>query len=238
MKADTPSIESLRTWNVTSNRLYRFTMRRLRGVPSSVSRTTASISAANRARPNRSAWRRIGGRIERGDRWRGGRRRQTPRGRPRRRGVRFPPATTVSSAPPRAYATTGRPHACASSGTMPKSSSPGSITTAARRYSSRTSSLRAASEKLTSCSLSSRARRSSLPRSGPSPTIFSGTPAMPAGVNGEIEPLIGHERRHDQAHTARERPRRDGKNQCRPADTPQSPRDYSIGGSCPQHNER
>ena len=40
------------------------------------------------------------------------------------------PGTTVSSAPPRASATTGRPQACASSGTMPKSSSPGSSTTA------------------------------------------------------------------------------------------------------------
>ena len=35
-------------------------------------------------------------------------------------------------------------------------------------------------------------------RSGPSPTIFSGTPASAAGVNGDVDALVGHERRHDE----------------------------------------
>ena len=106
----------------------------------------------------------------------------------RRRESRFPPDTTVSIAPPRAYATTGRPHACASSGTIPKSSSPGRITTAAPRYSSRKSSslrrprnstwLQSASGPGLLDRPAAAACRSSMPRSGPSPTIFSGTRAM------------------------------------------------------------
>ena len=40
------------------------------------------------------------------------------------------------------------------------------------------------------------------------------------------------------AKSARARRRRGGRSRCRRADTRPSPRDYSIGGSCPQHNER
>ena len=75
-------------------------------------------------------------------------------------------------------------------------------------------------------------------RSGPSPTIFSGTPRQPAGVDREVDALVGHQRGHDQSERLRIRGVRAGRNRCRRADTPQSPRDYSIGGSCPQHNER
>ena len=75
-------------------------------------------------------------------------------------------------------------------------------------------------------------------RSGPSPTIFSGTPRQAAGVDGEVDPLVGDQRRHDERESLGRGVVRDEKSRCRRADTPQSPRDYSIGGSCPQHNER
>ena len=58
-----------------------------------------------------------------------------------------------------------------------------------------------------------------------------------AGVDREVDPLVGHQRGHDQ-----EVCRGDGRvgreeTRCRRADTRRSPRDYSIGGSCPQHSE-
>ena len=146
MNADTPSSASEMTWNATSSRLCRFTMRA----------SSRRASCRRRALPSRRRTAR-GRTVRRGAGWR---RRRSGAIAARADGVGerlgrgsstskpVSPGTTVSSAPPRPSATTGRPHACASSGTMPKSSSPGSSTTAARRYSSRTSSSRQAAEKL------------------------------------------------------------------------------------------
>ena len=82
------------------------------------------------------------------------------------------------------------------------------------------------------------AARSSAARSGPSPTIFSGTPASAAGVDRQVDALVGDQRRHDEREPLGRGRRPGGRTRCRRADTPQSARDYSIGGSCPQHNER
>ena len=161
-------------------------------------RRSASISSPNRSRPKRSACARMAAGVETMRRSPSAiasakalRRRVVDEQAGRRRTRRF------RAAPPRPSATTGRPQACASSGTMPKSSSPGRarrrgapvevadlvVRKPARETHARPSARRA------------RARR----RSGPSPTIFSGTPARSAGLDGDVDPLVGHERRHDQA---------------------------------------
>ncbi len=48
------------------------------------------------------------------------------------------------------------------------------------------------------CAPDAAASRSSAARSGPSPAIFSGTPASAAGVNRDIDTFVGDECRHDQ----------------------------------------
>ena len=75
-------------------------------------------------------------------------------------------------------------------------------------------------------------------RSGPSPTISAARRRARAGVDGEVDALVGNERRHDQREALGSRARPGERSPCRRADTRQWPRDYSIGRSCPQHNER
>src|SRR4051812_991653 len=136
------------------------------------SATSAAISSPKRERLNCSAWRRI---VPASNRRSTASATASANASADSSSTNSPvsPGFTVSSAPPRLSATTGRPHACASSGTIPKSSSPGSSATAARRYSERMSS----SETRPRKRVVAGALRSSAARSGPSPTIVSGTPA-------------------------------------------------------------
>ena len=139
------------------------------------------------------------------------------------------------SAPPRPSATTGRPHACASSGTMPKSSSPGS------------SDDRRPAVQVANVVVATRGRGTA--RSPPARALERGAlravaddvqrhAGEAARVDGDVDALVGDEGRHDEREPLGCRRVRDGRTRCRRADTPQSPRDYSIGGSCPQHSER
>ena len=79
------------------------------------------------------------------------------------------------------------------------------------------------------------ARCSRRARSGPVPTILSGIRREPARLDGDIEALVGDQRRHDQGESLGnggvgvEELGIDGRIHHK------SPRDYSIGGSCPQH---
>ena len=110
------------------------------------------------------------------------------------------PSLTVSSAPPRPSATTGRPQACASSGTMPKSSSPGSSTAARAPIqladvfvgdAGRGTRRRPPAMPLERARARGRRRRSSAAR----------RPA--AGVDGDVDALVGHQRGHDEREAAR-----------------------------------
>ena len=74
---------------------------------------------------------------------------------------------------------------------------------------------------------------------GPSPDDAQRRPEPPAGIDGDVEALVGHERGHDEeagVGSARGSGR-GGKRSYRQEDTQRSTRDYSIGGSCPQHIE-
>ena len=164
-------------------------------------RTSASISSPNRSRPKRSACRRMASAVEAiGSSARRDGIGERLDARFRRRARPVSPATTVSSAPPRPSATTGRPHACASSGTMPKSSSPGSSTTALaverpgcpRRRPGRGT-----------WRLGLAAALAAPARSGPSPTIVSGMLGPCAGLDGQVDSLVRHERRHHERKCAR-----------------------------------
>ena len=124
----------------------------------------------------------------------------------------------------------GRPHACASSGTMPKSSSPGSSVTAGAAIQVADVLVGHAAEKLGTAGARGPLERGA---SGPSPTIVSGTPASAARLDGHVDALVGHERRHDQRRIVRAPCRPGERSRCRRADTPQSPRDYSIGAILP-----
>ena len=235
MNADTPSSASEMTWKATSSRLCRIISHaRTSALPASIAR---ALPSRRRSARGRTVRRGAGWRPRRTGAWPRGRwRRQTPRRTARRRESPVSPATTVSSAPPRPSATTGRPHACASSGTMPKSSSPG-------RSDDRGAAIQvadllvASGGRGTATFAGSRGARARRAR-GRRPTIFSGTPARRAGVDGEVDALVGHQRRHDERETLGRDAVRVKESRCRRADTPRSPRDYSIGRSCPQHNER
>ncbi len=132
-------------------------------------------------------------------------------------------------------ATTGRPQAWASSGTMPKSSSPGSSTTLARRieFAHRRRPARGRETVRRP-----RAPRSSADRVRTVADDLQRHAGQGAGVDGELDSLVGHERRHDQRKRLRRAPSGTEERPCRRVDTPLMPRDYSIGRSCPQHSEK
>ena len=146
--------------------------------------------AAHRTPPGRRRCRRSIRRI---------RRERTAR-RPRRRGRRSRRRSTLSSAPPRR----GRRPACRRPAPRPAR---------CRNPRRRAAAPPRAAVELAHLVVAQRARgtrrpvaaesRSSRARSGPSPTIFSGTPTRSAGLDGDVEPLVGHERGHDQDETAR-----------------------------------
>ena len=63
-------------------------------------------------------------------------------------------------------------------------------------------------------------------------------PCEAARVDRQVDPFVWDKGRHDEREPLGASNRQDEKSQCRRADTRQWLRDYSIGGSSPQHNER
>ena len=228
MNAVTPSSASETTWNATSSRLCRFTM-------PPAPRSCAAISSPNRARLNRSAWRADGAGVERA--------RSSACAMPsanasRRRLVDEDAGLAGDDRFERAAAAErdDRPSA-----RLRLERDDAEVLFAGQQRDRRAPVqladllVGAASEKLRR-----RARRRARARRAPGRRRRSSAARRPArqAVDREVDALVGDQRRHDEREPLGSGRRPGGRTRCRRADTPQSPRDYSIGGSCPQHNER
>ena len=73
---------------------------------------------------------------------------------------------------------------------------------------------------------------------GPRADDLQGHAGHPAGVDGHVDPFVGHQRRHDQAVPARTSRSPDGRSRCPRAGTRRPTGDYSIGRSCWQRIEK
>ena len=191
---------------------------------------SAAISRAKRSRPNaRRARADAPGRSAAPAR-RGGRRR-TPRGGPPRTSTAGHAVDDRLERAARPRATTGGrrpgPRPARSRSPPRRAASPPQ-----RRGTSPETSSCCEPEKLHFRSAGARLEPS---RSGPWPTILSGMPASLAASMATSMPLVGDQRRHDQDVVLRRHARQACKTRCPPEDTRRPTRDYSIGGSGPQH---
>ena len=136
------------------------------------------------------------------------------------------------SAPPAPSATTGVPHACASTGTIPKSSVPG------QQHGRPPADTAPASRRRTSSRENAHpgpASAPAAPASGPRPTMSSRAPRRRHASMARSTRLYGTSadtmRNGGSVHGSGQ----DGKRLYLQEDTRRSTRDYSIGGSGPQH---
>ena len=145
------------------------------------------------------------------------------------------PSTTVSARAAFRSATTGRPHAWASTGTMPKSSTPGQQgrgrRSIQRRESPRSSASRGTARPAPAAALQAA-------QLGAGADDRQRLAEHPRGVDGRSRGACrarGRTRREGLRERGGDRPE-DDKRLCLQEDTRRSTRDYSIGGSAPQHS--